>query len=201
MTSLNKLTKTKTRSKKRIGRGYGSGKGGHTTIRGSKGSKARSKVRLGFEGGQTALIHRLPLKRGAKNRPAGKKPVVVNLKYLNLLPKGTLVTVETLVKQGIVKESEAKRLGVKILGGGELKVPLKLALPVSQSAAEKIRKAGGEVVGEAKVKGKVKGKKKEAVEEKEAKRKKKKEGKKGKEEEKKAKKPENKKKAVIREKK
>lgn len=149
MTSLKKLAKTTRRSKKRVGRGYGGGKGGHTTTRGTKGQKARSKVRSGFEGGQTALIHRLPLKRGVHNRPSGKKPVVVNLKYLNLLPKDTAVTIETLVEHRIVRQDEAKRLGVKVLGGGELTVSLKVALPVSQSAAEKIKKAGGEVVAAA----------------------------------------------------
>jgi hypothetical protein len=85
------------------------------------------------------------------NRRRGKKPIVVNLKYLNLLPRDTEVGVETLVKHRIVKKDETKS-GVKILGGGELKVALKVALPVSRQAAERIRKAGGEVVGEAKTK-------------------------------------------------
>lgn len=146
MMELSKLPKTTSRSKKRVGRGYGGGKGGHTTGRGTKGQKARSKVHLGFEGGQTSLIHRLPLRRGKGNKPAGKKPLIVNVKYLNLLPANTVVTVDTLKAHRIVKEDEAKKFGIKILGDGELAVPLKVTLPVSKGAAEKIKKAGGEVI-------------------------------------------------------
>ncbi|HID16984.1 TPA: 50S ribosomal protein L15 [Candidatus Bathyarchaeota archaeon] len=151
---LNSLPKTTTRSKKRIGRGYGSGKGGHTVGRGTKGQKARSKVRLGFEGGQTSLIHRLPLRRGKGNKPAGKKPLTVNVKHLNLLPADTLVTVDALIAHRIVKKDEAKKFGVKVLGDGKLAVPLRVDLPVSKGAAQKIEKAGGEVVRKPKIKNK-----------------------------------------------
>lgn len=146
MVKLNNLPKTTTRSKKRVGRGYGSGRGGHTTGRGNKGQKARSKVSLGFEGGQTPLIHRLPLRRGKGNKPVSRKPLPVNVKHLNLLPKNTLVTIDVLIKHNIVKESEAKKFGVKILGDGKLTVSLKVDLPVSKGAAAKIEEAGGEVV-------------------------------------------------------
>lgn len=143
---LHKLPKITTRSKKRVGRGYGTGKGGHTTGRGTKGLKARGKVRLGFEGGQTPLISRLPLRRGKGNLPAGKKPLVVNVKYLNLLPKNTLVTLDTLIAHKIVKADEAKKYGVKILGDGELKIPLTVELSCSKGATKKIEAGGGKVV-------------------------------------------------------
>lgn len=143
---LTTLPKTTTRSKKRVGRGYGSGRGGHASGRGTKGQKARSKVNVGFEGGQTSLIRRLPLRRGKGNKPAGRKPLPVNVKYLNLLPKNTLVTIDVLVAHKVVKESEAKKFGVKILGDGKLIVPLKVDLPVSKGAAAKIEEAGGEVI-------------------------------------------------------
>ena len=143
---LNKLPKITKRPKKRLGRGYGSGKGGHTVGRGSKGQKARGKVALGFEGGQLPLIKRLPLKRGkGKFKSFKKKPLVVNVKFLNLLPEKEVVDLETLVKYKIVKEDEAKKLGVKILGDGDLKIPLVVKLPCSRGAIEKIKKAGGRV--------------------------------------------------------
>ncbi len=63
---LSKLSKVVRKAKKRIGRGYGSGKGGHTVGRGAKGQKARSKVRSTFEGGQLPLARRIPKKGGFK---------------------------------------------------------------------------------------------------------------------------------------
>lgn len=132
--------------KKRLGRGYGSGKGGHTVGRGAKGNKARGKIPVWFEGGQLPLIRRLPFKRG-KDRFGALKPgpVVINVKLLNLLPEGTKVTLDTLVKYGLVTDTEAKRVGVKILGDGELKRKLTVMVPVSAGAAEKIKQAGGSV--------------------------------------------------------
>lgn len=145
---LDKLPKTTKKTKKRVGRGYGSGKGGHTVGRGSKGQKARSKVKLGFEGTKTkkSLLKRLPLLRGkGKLKPRKPNPLVVNLKYLNLLPKNTQVTLETLGKYGIIKQTEGKRFGVKILGEGKIEKPLTVSLPISKSARKKIEKAGGKV--------------------------------------------------------
>lgn len=146
--SLENLPKITSRKKKRLGRGYGSGKGGHTVGRGSKGSKARGKIPLWFEGGQLPLIRRLPFQRGkGKFAPLKPGPVIVPLAALNLLPKDSQVTVEVLVKHNLVKEAEARRWGVKILGDGEVKMPLIVKLPISQAAGKKIVKAGGKVVG------------------------------------------------------
>jgi large subunit ribosomal protein L15 len=146
---LDQLPKTTIKKKKRVGRGYGSGKGGHTTGRGHKGQKARSKVPLGFEGGQTTLSRRLPLKRGKDNISTRPKPLVVNVRYLNLLPEKSRVTLEALIEAGIVAGNEARQSGVKILGGGELNRSLIIALPCSKSAKAKIEAAGGKVeVGE-----------------------------------------------------
>jgi large subunit ribosomal protein L15 len=146
---LNKLPKITTKKKKRLGRGYGSGKGGHTVGRGAKGAKARGKIPLTFEGTKIkkSLLKRLPLQRGkGKFKPLKPSLMIVNLKYLNILPKNSLVNIETLIKHGIVKEKEAKEFGVKILGDGELKIPLKVELPCSKGAVKKIEKAGGKVV-------------------------------------------------------
>ncbi|MGD8744166.1 MAG: uL15m family ribosomal protein, partial [Candidatus Woesebacteria bacterium] len=82
------------------------------------------------------------------------------------------VDIDLLVKHGIVRESDAKRVGVKILGGGEIKKKLTVDLPTSKSAAKKIKKAGGEVVGtESKETKKTKSKKTEKTKRKKTKKK------------------------------
>lgn len=149
MAKLSQLPKITTRKKKRRGRGYGSGKGGHTVGRGAKGLKARGKVALTFDGTKIkkSFLKRLPLQRGkGKFKSLKPGPVVVNLEYLNLLPKSSEVGLQTLVKHRIVDPKEAKKYGVKILGDGELKVSLKVKLPCSKGAIKKIEKAGGKVL-------------------------------------------------------
>jgi len=148
---LNELPKITTKKKKVIGRGSGSGKGGHTVGRGHKGQKARGKIPLTFTGTKMkkSLLKRLPLQRGkGKLKTLKQKPIIVNLKYLGLFKKGETVNLNSLIKKGIVKEKEVKKFGVKILGEGKIEIPLKVALPCSQKAAKKIEKAGGEIVKE-----------------------------------------------------
>lgn len=142
---LSKLRKTTKKGKKRVGRGYGSGRA-KTAGRGTKGLKARGKVKLYFEGGQLPLIKRLPLKRGKDRfKPLSKKPLVVNVKYLNLFNNKSVVDIKALVKKNIIKKEDAGRGGVKILGDGELKKELIVKLPCSKGAKKKIEKAGGKV--------------------------------------------------------
>lgn len=142
LNDLSKITKTK---KKRIGRGAGSGRG-KTAGRGTKGQKSRGKIPATLGVGGVAFLRRLPLYRGKyRNKPKKGKPIVVNLKYLNILSKNSEVTVEVLIANQIVDEKMAKLLGVKILGDGEIKVPLIVKIPSSKSAATKILKAGGKV--------------------------------------------------------
>lgn len=144
---LDKLPKITTKKKKRLGRGYGSGKGGHTVGRGQKGQKARGKIGLMFEGTKIkkSLLKRLPLKRGKGKLKPKPGPVVINLKYLNILPKNTVVDLASLVKHGIVAEDEGEKFGVKILGEGDLSIPLTIKLPISGGAKKKVEKAGGKV--------------------------------------------------------
>lgn len=145
---LNQLPKITTKKKKRLGRGYGSGKGGHTVGRGQKGQKARSKVALLFEGTKRrkSLMGRLAMLRGkGKLKSHKNKSVIVNVKYLNLLDNGAVVDVNALVKAGIVDKKDAKKHGVKILGDGELEKKLAVQLPASKGAKEKIEKAGGKL--------------------------------------------------------
>lgn len=144
---LSSLPKTTKRSKKRLGRGYGSGKGGHTAGRGAKGQKARNKVHLWFEGGQLPLVKRMPFQRGkGRFKSLTKNPLIVNLKYLNVLPKGSSVSLKTLIKHNIVRKTEAEKYGVKILGDGKLVNPLKISLPISKTASAAVKKAGGSIV-------------------------------------------------------
>ncbi|HET7713958.1 MAG TPA: 50S ribosomal protein L15 [Patescibacteria group bacterium] len=141
---LSNLTKIVTPSQKRVGRGHGSGLG-KTSGRGMKGQKAREGVRLSFEGGQLRLIKRLPFRRGVGNR-GGSQTLSVPVSALGVLPRGSLVNVETLVASGIVSASEAKKRKIKILGDGVLEVALEVQLPVTSQAATKIKSAGGQVL-------------------------------------------------------
>jgi len=127
-------------AKTRVGRGEGSK--GKTAGRGTKGTKARYKVRLGFEGGQMPLHMRTPKLRGFKN-PFRVEYQVVNLDRLaELYPAGGDVTVADLVAKGAVRNNEK----VKVLGNGEITVKLNVAVDkVSSSAEQKIVAAGGSV--------------------------------------------------------
>ena len=144
--NLSNLHKITTKKKKRVGLGHGSGPG-KTSGRGQKGLKARGKISLDFEGGSLPLIKRLPFLRGkGRNKSLQVKSLVVNVSALNLLPKNATVDLETLAKHNLVNLSDAKEIGVKILGDGDLGVALTVKVPVSKGAAEKIKKAGGSVV-------------------------------------------------------
>ena len=123
----------------RRGRGHGSGNG-KTAGKGHKGQKARSGApRPGFEGGQMPLYRRLP-KRGFKNRNS-KEIVAVNISVLENFDNYAVVSVDTLIEKGIVKNP---RDGVKILGNGELTKKLTVqANAFSASAKEKIEALGG----------------------------------------------------------
>ena len=123
----------------RRGRGHGSGNG-KTAGKGHKGQKSRSGApRPGFEGGQMPLYRRLP-KRGFKNRNS-KEIVAVNISVLENFDNDAVVSVDTLIERGIVKNP---RDGVKILGNGELTKKLTVqANAFSASAKEKIEALGG----------------------------------------------------------
>ena len=125
----------------RRGRGESSGNG-KTAGKGHKGQKARSGApRLGFEGGQMPLFRRLP-KRGFTNRNS-KVYSIINLTDLERFESGAEVTPEILLAAGIVKKLND---GVKILGNGEVKNPLKVkANKVSASAKAAIEAVGGTV--------------------------------------------------------
>ena len=127
-------------AKTRVGRGEGSK--GKTAGRGTKGTKARYQVKVGFEGGQMPLHMRTPKLRGFKN-PFRVEYQVVNLEKLaELYPQGGDVTIGDLVAKGAVRKNEK----VKVLGNGDIAVKLTVAVDkVSGSAEQKIVAAGGSV--------------------------------------------------------
>ena len=131
-----------TKTRKRIGRGPGSGLGG-TSTRGHKGAKSRSgySKKIGFEGGQMPLYRRLP-KRGFKNRNT-KEIIAINVDVLNRFEDGAEVTAESLLASGAISKIAD---GVKILGNGELTKKLNVKVnAVSETAKSKIEAAGGTV--------------------------------------------------------
>jgi len=128
---------------KRVGRGRGSGHG-KTSCRGQKGQGCRSgaTAKPGFEGGQNPLYRRLP-KRGFNHARFRREFATINLDRLNTLGEKE-VTPEKLKALGVIKKLDT---GLKVLGNGELKGAYKIsAHRFSQSAVEKIKKAGGEAV-------------------------------------------------------
>ena len=125
-------------AKTRVGRGEGSK--GKTAGRGTKGTKARYQVPVGFEGGQMPMHMRLPKLKGFKN-PFRVEYQVVNVAQLAaLFPQGGTIGVDELVAAGAVRKNEL----VKVLGNGDLNVALQVsAHKFSDTAKAKINAAGG----------------------------------------------------------
>ena len=131
------------KKKRRVGRGIGSGSG-KTAGRGTKGQKSRSTINPRFEGGQTPIHRRLPVKKGFRN-PNHIEYAVLNVGVLDReLQDGDELTPERARELGLVGNMKD---GLKILGHGELTKKLTVkAHAFSRTAIEKIEKAGGEVV-------------------------------------------------------
>jgi len=124
----------------RVGRGE-AGRRGKTAGRGTKGLKARSKVRRGFEGGQMPLQRRMPTLRGFRN-PNRVEYTVINVERLNSFDAGSTVTANDLRDLGLVKH----RGKVKVLGEGDIDRALTIkAHAFSLGAVDKIKAAGGSV--------------------------------------------------------
>lgn len=142
---LNLLPKITTRRSKRLGRGYGSGKGGHTAGRGQKGQKTRTTVPAWFEGGQLPFIRRLPFIKG-KNRfkSLHADVFVLNVGQFESFKAGSNITVDALVKAGLLP-TNLKQASVKVLGRGQITKALTVSVPTSPNAKEKIEKAGGKI--------------------------------------------------------
>ena len=146
---LNILPKTVEKSKKRMGRGLGSGKG-KTGGRGQKGQKARGKIPAANVGAGLILYKKLPYNRGWSRRGGNPKraakPVLVKLGELNVFKANEVVTIESLIAKGIVSDKEVAKKGVKVLAAGELTQSVSVHLPVSQNVKLLIEEKGGKVL-------------------------------------------------------
>lgn len=141
---LNELSPPKgsRKSRKRLGRGVGSGTG-KTAGRGTKGQNSRSGggVRPGFEGGQMPIHRRLP-KRGFTNI-FKKQIVTVNIRDLSRFETGSVVDEAVLIRCGLIK---GKNDGIKLLGQGDIKYPLIIRVnDISKGARDKIEAIGGKI--------------------------------------------------------
>src|SRR6059058_3156324 len=139
------------KSRKRVGRGLGSGKGRYSVC-GIKGQKSRSgshKMRAGFEGGQMPIYMRMGKQRGSTSKdampigPFRTSTAPINVGSLDRFEDGAEVTPESLVEKGLLKNT---KIDVKLLGNGELKKKLTIRVHgISATAREKVEKAGGTV--------------------------------------------------------
>lgn len=142
---LSQLASITDKAKKRIGRGIGSGKGGHTSSRGTKGQKSRkgSTIPLWFEGGQLPLVKRLPMTRGKSKFKVVRPTAEITLSDLNRVTADT-ITLDTLKLEKVIDQRFSK---AKIIATGKIdrKVTVK-GIPTTKAAADAIAQAGGEVV-------------------------------------------------------
>jgi len=138
---LSNLPTLVARKKKRLGRGLGSGKSkaGRGITRHQKG---REGIPMHFEGGQARFVKRFPLLRGKGiNKPFKKKPFVIDFSVLNKFDNGETVTVDALVKKGLV-DDKASVFGVKLLNRGKLEKKLIIKIPCSRTCKKIIEKIG-----------------------------------------------------------
>lgn len=137
--------KNRTMSGKRLGRGYGSGVGGHTSTRGMKGQKSRSghKSLVFFEGGNVPFFRRMPKFNGF-NKANKIKATAINLDILETNFKDSdTVSMDSLKKKALIAQSATS---VKILSDGKLTKKIVIDnIPVSKKAIEKIQSAGGSI--------------------------------------------------------
>ncbi len=138
-----KLPKLVQTTKKRLGRGHGSGRV-KTSGRGTKGQNARGHVRMGFEGGQLPLTKRLPFLRGKKrNKSLVDKPMLFYVGSLDQFPEHAIIDKAFFIKHNII---DAITTQVKVVGNVKLEHAYIVQVPCSKQSATAITKAGGKVV-------------------------------------------------------
>lgn len=121
---------------KRLGRGYGSGKGGHTSGRGQKGQKSRGKIHILFEGLKVkkSTLKKFPFLRGKGKNKGGLKPLEVDIKKIEtLFKKGDTVSIKSLVEKKVISAKKALNFGVKVVGKSDKKADYKFEVPVTKS--------------------------------------------------------------------
>ena len=144
MSLLHSITSSTTRAKKRLGRGYGSGKGGHTASRGTKGQRSRgsSKVPVWFEGGQLPMVRRLPMLRGKGRLQSLALEQTIQLSLLEKLPTDTF-SIASLKEAGVIHRTTSS---VKIVGTAKVVRKMVIdGLQVSKTVRTVIENAGGEI--------------------------------------------------------
>lgn len=141
---LSNLPKSVKTGKKRLGRGYGSGVGGHTVGRGQKGQKTRGTMPLWFEGGQLPIVRRTPFIKGKHRfQVINLQPITVNFDILSkYFEDKAVIDAAILAKTFKTSDKEAKR-GFKIIATGKLEKALEVNVLASAGAIKAIEKAGG----------------------------------------------------------
>ena len=144
--NLSNLPKTTSRPKKRLGLGYGTGKGGHTSSRGQKGQNSRNSVPLWFEGGQLPQIRRFPFIRGKRRfKSLNQEVLIISLTQLNKFAANTVVDIKKLVEAGFATQKDLEKKTVKVMANGKIETSLTVALNTTKAAETKITAAGGTV--------------------------------------------------------
>lgn len=147
---LHERKQTTTKSAKRVGRGYGSGRGGHTAGRGQKGQKSRYSIPAWFTGTSWVWFKRLPFLRGkGRFNSLKKQTIIITLDDLNEFKAGTTVDLKFLEKNNYLTKNDISSYNIKVLGKGKLTKKLNLALPASKSVIKQVKSLGGEYIGEA----------------------------------------------------
>jgi large subunit ribosomal protein L15 len=144
MSMLNELKKITDNSKKRLGRGHGSGKGAHTVGRGTKGQRARKsgEAPAWFEGGQLPLVKRLPMQRGKSRFNVLVPTAAVSLSEISKM-KADVITLDSLKLEKVI---HARFKKAKVIANGKIERKIVVrGLPVSAGATKLIVKAGGSV--------------------------------------------------------
>ncbi len=142
--NLHELPPVVTYKRKRLGRGVGSGKGGHTSSRGQKGQKSRESVNVSFFGTKVklSLLKKLPFLRGKGKQKPMKDALAVNVARLNVFPNGAKVGIDSLIEARVIKPGDRKRF-IKIVSGGSLNKKLEVNLPTTRTARGVIIGSGG----------------------------------------------------------
>lgn len=141
---LSNLKKIVIGTKKRVGRGAGSGKGMHTTGKGQKGQKTRGRIPAWFEGGQLPLIRRTPFLKG-KNRfkSFSEKPILVTLDQLSKFENNAVVDHTSLVKVLKISPKRLEWENAKVVCTGKITKALTVKIPATASATKAILASGG----------------------------------------------------------
>lgn len=149
---LTNLTKTTTKSKKRVGRGYGSGVGGHTTGRGSKGQKIRSKVKLTNDGTKIkkSWLKRLPFLKGKGRLSVHQlKPINLPISKLSLFPDKSVINYASISTVLKISQTKIRRQGIKVIGDSfeNLKaLTIDKRILLSRRVKQKVISAGGKII-------------------------------------------------------